>query len=252
MPRIALRSSLCLFGLALGWISGACASEFVISPLQVTLSRAAKSAQIEVRNDDTQPLRVQLQAMAWSQDAQGQDRYVESDGLLYFPKAMEIPARGTRIVRLAARALPAGVEDTYRLFIAELPRPEEARGTGAASVRVLLRVGVAVFVEPGAPKASGEIRSLALHHGLAELSVTNSGNVHIAADRLAIVGLDRDGAKLFEAPLHDRYFLAGTSKRLRTQIPREHCVRLAALEAVVVGSRIDLKRRLDVSGADCR
>lgn len=250
MPRRAYRSLLCLCGLALGWISGASAAEFVISPLQVTLSRAAKSAQIEVRNVDTQPLRVELQAMAWSQDAEGNDHYVDSDGLLYFPRAMEIPAGGTRIVRLAARVPAAGVEDTYRLFIAELPRPDEAGG-GSASVRVLLRVGVAVFVHPVAPKAAVEFAPLELRRGSAGLTVRNAGNVHIAADRLALVGFDRDGKRLFEIPLRSRYFLAGTSKRLSAQIPGGQCRQLAALEAVLVGSGVDLKRRLDVSPADC-
>lgn len=252
MLRYATRSFLCLCGLALGWISAVSASDFVINPLQVTLSHEVKSAQIEIRNDDTQPLRVQLQAMTWSQDADGKDGYVESDGLLYFPKAMEIPAGGSQIVRLAPRAVPASVEDTYRLFIAELPRPDDARSTGSASVRVLLRVGVAVFVDPLAPKPGGEIGSLALHGGVATLSVTNTGNVHFAADRLAIVGLDRDGKTLFETPVRDRYFLAGTTKRLRVQIPREQCGQLAALEAVLVGTGIDLERRLDVSRADCQ
>jgi len=252
MPRRAIGFVLCACALALGWSAAAPAAEFVISPLRVTLSRAVKSTQIEVRNDDTRPLRVQLEGMAWSQDAEGRDRYTESDALLYFPKSMEIPAGSARIVRLAAKAPPASVEDTYRLFIAELPSPGDTRDAGSASVRVLLRVGVAVFVEPLAPKASGEIGSLALHGGVADLTVTNTGNIHFAVERLAVVGLGRDGKQLFETPLQDRYFLAGTTKRLRARIPREHCGQLAALEAVAVGSRIDLKRRLDVSRADCQ
>jgi len=252
MLRTATRSLLCLCGFALGWVSAAQAAEFVISPLRVTLNRVAKSTQIEIRNDDKRPLRIQMQAMAWSQDAEGRDGYAESDGLLYFPKAMEIPAGESRIVRLAAKALPASVEDTYRLFVEELPGAEEPRSTGGATVRILLRVGVAVFVEPLAPRASGEIESLELHGGVAELTVTNTGNVHIAADRLALVGWSRDGKQLFATPLSDRYFLAGITKRLRAPIPAEHCAQLAALEAVLVGSRIDLRRRLDVSRADCQ
>jgi fimbrial chaperone protein len=250
MPRTAIGFMLC--ACVLGWSTGVCAAEFVISPLRVTLSRAVKSTQIEVRNEDTRPLRVQLQAMAWSQDAQGKDRYAETDALLYFPKAMEVPPGGSRIVRLAAKAPPARLEEAYRLFIAELPAPGDVRGGGSASVRVLLRVGVAVFVEPVAPQAAGDIASLALRGGVAEVIVTNTGNIHFAAERLAIVGLDRDGKPLFEAPVRDRYFLAGTTKQLRAQIPPGHCGQLADLEAVVIGSRINLKRRLHVPRADCR
>jgi fimbrial chaperone protein len=250
--RHATQTLLVLCGLALGSIGSARAGDFVISPLRVTLSREVKSTQIEIRNDDTRPLRVQMQAMAWSQDDGGKDQYAESDGLLFFPKSMEIPPGQSHIVRLGPKALPASVEDAYRLFIAELPGPEDAAATGSASVRILLRVGVAVFVAPLEPRAAAEFRSLALHHGAAELTVSNTGNVHIAADRLAIVGLDRDGKPLFETPLQDRYFLAGTTKQLHAQIPRDQCAQLAGLQAVLVGSGVDLKRRLDVSSADCK
>jgi fimbrial chaperone protein len=252
MRAYAIRSLLCVGAIAMGSAFDVCAAEFAINPLRVTLSHTVKSAQIEIRNDDKRPLRVQIQAAAWSQDAEGKDSYVDSDALLYFPKAAEIPAGNSRIVRLAAKVPPASIEDTYRLFIQELPEPSEPRTAGSATVRILLRVGVPVFVEPLVPKAGGEIGALALHHGVSELAVSNTGNVHFAADRFAIVGLDRDGKKLFETPLQDRYFLAGTTKRLRAQIPREHCAQLATLEAVLVGSRIDLKRRLDVSQADCQ
>jgi len=252
MLRHATRSSLLLCGLALGSAGLAHAGDFVISPLRVTLSREVKSTQIEVRNDDTRPLRVQMQAMAWSQDDGGKDRYVESDGLLFFPKTMEIPPGQSHIVRLGPKALPASVEDAYRLFIAELPGPEDEAATGSASVRILLRVGVAVFVAPLAPRPAAELGSPALRHGAVELTVSNTGNVHIAADRLAMVGLDREGKPLFETPFQDRYFLAGTTKRLHAQIPREQCAQLAGLQAVLVGSGVDLKRRLDVTPADCK
>jgi fimbrial chaperone protein len=252
MLRGATRSLLCLCGLALGSAGLARAGDFVISPLRVTLSREVKSTQIEVRNDDTRPLRVQMQAMAWSQDAEGKDQYADSDALLFFPKTMEIPPGASRVVRLGPRALPTGAEEAYRMFIAELPGPEDAAGTGSASVRILLRVGVAVFVAPLVPKAGAEFGPLALRHGDVDLSLSNTGNVHIAADRLAIVGLDRAGKSVFEVPLRERYFLAGTTKRLHAQVPRELCAQLESLQAVLVGSGVDLKRRLDVVQADCR
>jgi len=251
MPRSVTRLLLCLCSLALGSIGLAHAGDFVISPLRVTLSREVKSTQIEVRNDDTRPLRVQMQAMAWSQDAQGDDRYADSEALLFFPKTMEIPPGASRVVRLGPRALPASQEDAYRLFIAELPGPGDATGTGSASVRILLRVGVAVFVAPLEPKERAEFASFELRRGSAELTVRNTGNVHVAADRLSLVGLDHDGKRLFETPLRSRYFLVGTTRRLSAQIPSGQCRQLAALEAVLVGSGVDLKRRLDVSPADC-
>lgn len=245
----------CLLGVAgllLAGVSPAPAAEFVISPLRVTLDRSTRSSQIEIRNDDRQPLRIQLQAMAWTQDAEGRDQYVESDGLLYFPKALEIPPGESRIVRLASKSVPVTLEDAYRLYVEELPVPSTAPAPGAVNVRVLLRVGVAVFVSPVEPKSAGEIRSLELRGGAAQLTVSNTGNVNITADRLVLIGTGRDGKELFRNLFPDRYFLAGATRRLRMPIPRELCRQLASLEAVVIGQGIYLKQTLDVPRPDCQ
>ena len=47
----------------------AAAGEFVINPLRVTLDRATRASEIVVRNDDQAPLRMQVQAMGWTQNA---------------------------------------------------------------------------------------------------------------------------------------------------------------------------------------
>src|SRR5512136_60192 len=70
----------------------AAAAEFSVLPLRVYLDRNAKSAEILVRNEDRSPLRMQLEAMGWQQDAEGADRYDAAEGLIYFPKVMEIGA----------------------------------------------------------------------------------------------------------------------------------------------------------------
>ena len=71
------------------------AAEFTINPLQVRLDRTSRASEIVVRNDDSAPLRMQVQAMTWRQDADGQDQYEPADDLLYFPRARRFP-RGTR------------------------------------------------------------------------------------------------------------------------------------------------------------
>lgn len=251
MP-ITLRRLLCLAILLSGVVPPSWAAEFVINPLRVTLDRTTRSSQIEIRNDDREPLRLQLQAMAWTQDAEGRDQYAESDGLLFFPKALEIPPGEARIVRIASKAVPVTLEDAYRLYVEELPRATAAETGGAVNVRILLRVGVAVFVSPVEPRVGGEIRSLELRGGVAQLTVSNTGNANITADRVVLVGQSRDGKELFRTLLHDRYFLAGATRRLRTPIAREVCQQLASLEAVVVAQQILLKRTLDIARTDCQ
>ncbi len=242
----------CILGLVLlaGVSAAANAAEFVIAPLLVSLDRETRSSQIEIRNEDTQPLRVQMQAMAWTQDSEGKDQYAESDELIYFPKTLEIPPGELRIVRLGVKAPPITQEDAYRLFVEELPGAEEPRYKGA-SVRVFLRVGVPVFVGPIDPKPQGEMSSLQLHGGVAQATVHNTGNAHFTAEQAVLVGLARDGKELFAKPVQDRYFLAGTTKHIRAQIPRDICRQLGTLEVAVVAEKLELKRRLDVSADSC-
>ncbi len=143
-----------------------------------------------VRNDDTTPLRMQVQAMTWTQDAKGTDQYEPADGLLYFPRTMEIPPGESRIVRVGVRAAPVTREETYRLFIEELPSAsasdEQAQGT---SLRIFLRVGVAVFVAPAKPERRGEITRLGVKGRQVEWAVANDGNVHIRADQVELAGI---------------------------------------------------------------
>ena len=228
------------------------AGEFTINPLRVSLDRTTRSSEVTVRNDDIVPLRMQVEAMNWRQDAQGKDQYEPAEGLLYFPRAMEIPPGESRIVRVGVRAAPVTSEDAYRLFIEELPpaSPAEA-GAQGTSLRIFLRVGVAVFVAPAQAKRTAEITRLEVKSGVAEWSVANTGNAHFRTERVELAGMARDGKQLFSQEFPERYFLAGVVKTLRFDIPRESCRQVATLEASVVGENLDLKRKLDVDPASC-
>jgi len=124
----------------------------------VSLDRTARASQIAVRNDDSAPLRMQVQAMTWRQDAEGKDQYEVSDDPIFFPRALEIMPGESRIIRVGVKATPLSQEETYRLFVEELPpaAPAEPQ-TGGASLRVYLRVGVPVFVAPAQSQNKAEI-----------------------------------------------------------------------------------------------
>jgi fimbrial chaperone protein len=231
----------------------AAAGEFVINPLRVSLDQSTRASEVVVRNDDKVPLRMQVEAMSWSQGGEGPDQYLPAEGLLYFPRTMEIPPGDSRVIRVGVRVAPVTREEAYRLFIEELPTAaaadEPAAGT---SLRVFLRVGVAVFVGPAKPERSGEIARLDLKGRQVEWTVANKGNVHFRADQVELVGSARDGTRLFVQPFQERYFLAGVTRTLRFDIAPEVCGRLATIEAVVVADRLDLKRRIDVAPGSCK
>lgn len=242
-----------LLSLVLGaWTPSLPAGEFAIVPLRVDLDRATRSAEVTVRNDDKAPLRMQVEAMAWRQDADGRDRYESTDGLIYFPRALELAPGESRIVRIGVRAAPVSREETYRLFIEQLPAPgQAAAATAGASLLVLLRIGVPVFVAPAQIERRGQVTQLEIKGGQALFAVANVGNVHFVADRVELVALSRDGSRLHAQQYPERYFLAGVTKPLLAAIPRDICPQVAALEAIVVGDGVDLRRKIDVGPGAC-
>src|SRR4029450_3253313 len=99
------KSILALLALAL-WSVAVSAGEFTINPLRVSLDRTTPASEVVVRNDDKTPLRMQVEAMTWRQDADGKDQYEPASGLIYFPRTVEIPPGESRIVRVGVRAAP--------------------------------------------------------------------------------------------------------------------------------------------------
>ncbi len=233
--------------------TSATAGEFVINPLRVTLDRSTRSSEVVVRNEDKAPLRMQVEAMTWTQDAQGADRYEPAEGLLYFPRTMEIPPGASRVIRVGVRGLPVSREEAYRLFIEELP---PAAGSAApadgTSLRVFLRVGVAVFVAPAQPERKGEIIGLQIQGRQVQWAIANGGNVHIRADRIELAGTASDGSTVLSHVYPDRYVLAGMTRTLSLQLDPEACARLAAIEATLISERLNLKRKVDVGPGDCK
>jgi fimbrial chaperone protein len=228
------------------------AGEFAIVPLRVGLDRMSRSAEVTIRNEDTAPLRMQIEAMSWRQDGEGKDRYEPADGLIYFPRALEIPPGESRIVRVGIRAAPVTREETYRLFIEQLPPASPQPPAAGATLRVLLRVGVPVFVAPAEAERKAEIGALAMKGGQVQWTVANAGNVHFVADRVELAALARDGTLLHTQQYQERYFLAGVTKSMQSDIPVELCPQVAALQASVLGEGVDARRKIDVEPGACK
>jgi fimbrial chaperone protein len=235
-----------------GWSSPPAAGEFTILPLRVELDRANRATEVVIRNDDKSPLRMQAQAMTWRQDAEGRDVYEPADTLIFFPRALEIPPGDSRIVRVGVRATPVSREETYRLFLEELPPPMTDSAPRGASVRILLRVGVPVFVAPAQSDRKGAINGLQLEGGRVRMTVANDGNAHFVADRVEMAVLSRDGSRLFTRQFQERYFLAGASKPLQSELAPDICAQAAAIEVTVAGDNLDLRRKVDVEPGGCK
>jgi fimbrial chaperone protein len=116
-----------------------------VSPVRVTLSDKQKIGTITLRNDGTDPVPMQLEALKWSKE-EGEDVFTSTRELIVSPPIFTIPAGGSQLLRVGLRGAPdAKRELAYRIFLQELPPPPSPDFNGA---KMLMRVSLPVFVLP--------------------------------------------------------------------------------------------------------
>jgi P pilus assembly protein, chaperone PapD len=183
------------------------AGSFQVTPVQARLSASQPVVALTVRNTGANPAVIQLQAMAWSQQA-GKDVYAPAPDMLATPPIFSLPVGATQVIRVGSRQPPdAGGERAYRLFLREVP---PAPKPGFQGLRMALQIALPVFVVSAttiapnlhwqaAPATAGRLR----------ISVVNRGSAHA---RLARFNLFHTGdARALPMPPQTVYVLAGAT-----------------------------------------
>lgn len=234
-------------------LHGLCwAGEFAVNPIRLDLGPTVRSGVITVRNEGKEKIGFQMQAMQWTQDDQGQDRYEETQDLVFFPKLMTVAAGEEGVIRVGTKVAVVPQEKTYRLFIEELPgaiKPQQ--GTGP-QLNVTIRFAAPIFVRPLKPEDALELQKIDLSSGELSLVARNSGNQHQFIEGIRLKGTDRTGREVYAMTLADRYLLAGTSKRYSTTIPKEQCAQIAQLAIEVKTDKVSQSGKLEVERAMCQ
>ena len=228
-------------------------ADFSVSPMIVEFPRGVRSAEIQVRNLDTQPIRFQVRGADWSQDENGKNTYSDSTTLIWFPRALELAPGESRIIRVGVRATPAAREQAYIIFLQEVAlESAQTEKRAGAQVKLLLSISIPVFIPPVKPRTDTAFDSIALRNGVLDVNIRNAGNRHFSYREALVVGLGPDGSQKFAQKLGGRTLLAGSRQRLEVKVPREICRQLQELALTLITSeQSELKRRLDVSRADC-
>lgn len=221
MKRYA-SSFLGLLGLVLGCVSTVSADEWSVSPLKLDLGGAVRSGVFSVRNLGGVEKTFSVVVKGWSQDAEGKDVETETGDLIFFPATLVVPPSDYAVVRIGARNPIAETERAYRVYVAEIPQTPEMRGDQGATMQVVLRIGLPVFIQPRHKVSKLEIQ-LQERGGVISAKVSNPGNVHIRADEVRFRGLDSQGNEKFSQALPERYLLAGVTRSYRLSVPGDVC-----------------------------
>lgn len=158
--------------------SAAAAGGLSVSPVRVDIASGQTAAAITVSNTGEAEKIVQVDPLQWSR-AYALDQYSPTRELVVNPPLFKLAPGGAQIVRVGlarqARA-DAQVEKSFRIFFQELPSSAYSADT---QLRILLRIGVPVFVQPLKPAVSDLRWKLARDAtGQLVLRVRNAGGLH--------------------------------------------------------------------------
>ncbi len=202
--------------LSFGITTNALGSSLSVSPVVVLLDETTRTAAITLKNEGSESRVVQTELLRWTQ-ANGKDIHGPSRDLLVNPPIATLQPGQSQIIRVGLnRKVDKTRELAYRLYISEVPPPPKEGFTG---LRIALRLGLAVFVAPGAkPTGKLEWRAALNPQGTLGLSLRNGGNRHVRLTSLKI----RDpgnGKQLAELQQSQLTLLAGQARQISLPLP---------------------------------
>ena len=205
------------------------AANFDVAPIMLTLSNKAASATLAVTNRSPETLRFHVTAFAWRQRTDGEMILEPTKDIVFFPAMLSLKSKESRQIRVGSKIKPGAVERSYRLFVEELPPLARNAQEEANAVRVLTKMGLPVFVEAAAPKATPTVTPLQVKGRELTFSLKNSGNTHMRVQKVMLT------AKASSKTVHSEelpgwYVLAGGVRTYVVKLPDAACKDATSLE----------------------
>jgi fimbrial chaperone protein len=218
--RIAVFLGACLGSLVLN-AAPAWASAFQVSPVRLPLTASKSNGILALRNQSPETLRFQVTGFAWSQSPSGEMLLAQTTDIVFFPTMLSLKPGEARNLRVGAAVAIGATEKTYRIFVEELP-PIDDTGTVNA-VRVLMKMGIPIFLEPSKPVATPSIDALAMQGQRLAFALRDTGNAHFFTKKVHVSALGDAGQSLFEQDLPAWYVLGGSSRDYTLDLPGSAC-----------------------------
>jgi fimbrial chaperone protein len=248
--RVLTRLALAVAFISSPAVLPASAATFRVMPTQLTLGGKTQSGLLTIRNDSNEPLRFQLSVFAWQQTPAGEMTLQPTADIVFFPALFTLNPAEERSIRVGNRVTStADVEQTYRIFIEELPPLD--RNNDASAVRVLTKMGIPIFIRPAKFQASAKLGALEARTGTLSFQLSNTGAVHLTPFAVAVQGLDGGGNRVYREELKAWYVLAGGRRDFTVVPPAQECSRIRTFVVEAdIGFTI-LTERLPVAAGVC-
>jgi fimbrial chaperone protein len=226
------------------------ASNFTVTPTEIDLSASATSALVTLRNGSKSPLRFEVTLFSWSEDEHGKMALTPSSDVTFFPKLVELAGGASRNIRVGINAGTArDVEQTFRLFIEELP--DQSAPASANAVALRTKIGIPVFVRPAKPSRSAVVDGVSVEQGKVLVRVRNTGNLHVSVDTISVKGTSGSAAPTFTKEGPGWYVLPGATRIFEVPMTPTECKSTTSVAVEVFGHGKSLKGASQVSPAAC-
>ncbi|MFI5394785.1 MAG: molecular chaperone [Candidatus Binatia bacterium] len=224
---------------------------FQVSPINLTLGPASPSTLLTITNQTTDVLRFQLSAFTWGQDDEGDPLLSDTEDIIFFPSLLSIPPGEQRNVRVGTAVPPAASEKTYRIFVEELPpmgAPEIKRS--ASVIRVLTRMGIPIFLQPGTIASGARITDMSVRDKSLSFVLRNTGNVHLVPV-VQVRGVNAAGKATFQRETAGGYVLAGGQHTYTLELPVSERCATTGLVVAVRSEGTSVESKLDIGASAC-
>lgn len=165
-------------------------STVVIWPLNPTIAPGERATAIWLENHGAEPVTLQIRALAWRQDADG-DVTERQDEVVSSPPLAEVAPGKRQLIRLIRRKPQAEPgERAHRLLIDELPKPVDADAPVRPGARLAVQMRYSIPLFTGAPKVAEPRLTVRrfMEGGRMMVEVRNDGTRHARLTDLRVAG----------------------------------------------------------------
>ena len=223
-------------------------SSFEVSPIRVTFLPNETTTLMTVRNDGQERIRVQINVMAWDQNKQGEMILEPTDDIIFYPTLLIVDPGAQRNLRLGTNNGVVTKEQTYRIFVEELPSNEKFQTTG---VRIVTKMSIPIFIRPAKAEVRNSIDRITLLGSDLTFDIKNLGNVHIQPREVRVKGTGADGSLQLEQKIPGWYILAGGLREYKIDLPKAECMKIKELTVEVDLDDKPFKESLAVPSGAC-
>ena len=223
-------------------------SSFEVSPIRIAFQPNESSTLMSVRNEGEEKLRLQITVMSWDQSKDGEMVLKPTDDIIFYPNLLTVDPSAQRNLRVGTRGKVAAKEQTYRIFVEELPSNVKVQGSG---VRIVTKMSIPIFIKPTKSEVKNVIERIALRNADISFDVKNQGNVHIQPREIRIKGTSANGNVQLERKIPGWYILAGGLREYRVDLPKGDCNKIKDLTIEVDMDPQPLKGSYSVPAGVC-